>query len=65
MDNDSKIKNWISKMEAEGKTRDEIVRGVFVSKRPDGTYTTYKLSKSGKTKYNLSVHIGALDIDKM
>ncbi|WP_078548674.1 hypothetical protein [Litchfieldia alkalitelluris] len=65
MDNDEKISKWIKQMESEGKTRDEIARGVFVSKSPNGTFTTYKLSKSGKTKYNLNIHIGALNLDEM
>jgi hypothetical protein len=65
MDNDEKISKWIEQMEAEGKSRDDIVRAEFVSKRPDGTFTTYKLTKSGKTKYNLKVHIGAINIDEM
>lgn len=63
MDNDTKISNWITKMEKEGKSRDDIVRAEFISKRPDGTYSTYKLSKSGKTRYNLIVHVGAVDLD--
>lgn len=65
IDNDTKISNWIEKMEAEGKSRDDIVRGAFVSKRSDGTFSVYKLSKSGKTKYNLNIHVGAINLDEM
>jgi hypothetical protein len=65
MDNDSKIDKWISDMEEEGKERDEIARGVFVSKRSDGTFTVYRLGKSGKSKYKLDVYIGAENLDEM
>ena len=63
MDNDKKIEKWIRDMEAEGKTRDDIAKGVFVSKQEDGTFNVYRLSKSGKKNYNLNIHIGAVDLE--
>ncbi len=65
MDNDEKIIKWIKEMEEKGMSRDKIARAEFVSKRSDGTFITYKLSKSGKTKYDVKIHIGALNLDEM
>lgn len=64
MDNDKKIENWIKQMENEGKSRDDIARGVFISQRSDGTFSVYRLGKSGRKSYQLNVHLGAINLDK-